>query len=227
MQVQWPVGLLEPGKLVLAQIGAFLIDLLLVVIIFLIGWILAKMIKAVVAKVLSAAKLDTLSQRIELDKLLANGGISAPLSELIGIACYWITILITFVVAVNAIGLTIAADLLSKVVLFVPNVVAAIFILIVGMFATTVLQNIVRTAATNAGLTQVNLIVKIIEVVIMVFVVTLALEQLKISTRIIEMTMGILLGSLGLGLALAFGIGCKDLAGQAVKNFFDKITGHK
>lgn len=227
MGVNWHVGLLEPGKLVIAQVGSFLIDVMLVLIIFLIGWILSNIVKTVISKLLAAAKFDVLSERIELKKLLANGGITAPLSDIVGIVCYWLGILITFVVAVNAIGLTIAADLLSKVVLFVPNVVSAIFIIIVGMFAVTFLQNIVRTAAANAGITQVNLLIKMVEIVIMIFVVTLALEQLKISIRIIEMTIGILLGSLGLGLALSFGIGCKDIAAKIVNDFIEKVRTHK
>src|SRR3989338_10717973 len=118
----WQVVLLEPAKTVLSQISQFLVNVLLVVIILLIGWIIAKTIKTLVTKLLRAIKLDQLSDQINLDSVLAKGGISYSLSELIGVICYWLALLITFVVAFNAVGLTVAAGLLDKIVLYIPNV---------------------------------------------------------------------------------------------------------
>ena len=147
----WQVVLLEPARTVLSQIGQFLVSILLVLVILVFGWIIACIIKGLVTKALRAVKLDMLSDRIELDALLEKGGITLSLSEIIGVICYWLALLVTFMVAINAVGLTIAADLLNKIVLYIPNVIAAIFILIVGMFVATLLRNIVTTAANNAG----------------------------------------------------------------------------
>jgi hypothetical protein len=61
------------------------------------------------------------------------------------------------------------------------------------------------------------------EVVIMVFAVAIALEQLQIGGRIIDLTISIILGSFGLGFALAFGLGCKDIVGKAVADFLSKL----
>jgi hypothetical protein len=134
-----------------------------------------------------------------------------------------LSILVTFVVAVNAIGLTIAADLLNKIILYVPNIIAAIFILILGMFVATILRNIVRTTAVNAGITQVNLLSKVIEVVVIIFTIAIALEQLNIGAKIIELTISILLGSIGLAVALAFGLGCKEAAGRSISELIEKL----
>ena len=219
----WQVVLLEPARIVLAQISQFMVNALLVVIILIIGWLLSKMIKAIVSKALKTVKLNELSDRIELDKLLGKGGITYPLSDLIAVICYWLGILVTFMVAVNAIGLTIAADLLTKVVLYIPNVIAAIFILVLGMFVSTLLKNIVQTAANNAGLNQSKLLAQIVETVVIVFAVFVGLEQLQIGIRITELTISIVLGSFGLGLALAFGLGCKDIAGKFVAELAEKL----
>ncbi len=223
----WSLILLEPAKTVFAQIGQFFINVLLVSIILIIGWIISKIIKALVTKVLGTIRLDELSDRIELDNLLAKGGINYSLSELIGVIFYWLTLLVTFVVAVNAIGLTVAAELLNKIILYVPNIIAAIFILISGMFVAIVLRNIVLTAAKNAGLSQSELLAKIVEVAVIVFAIVITLEQLNIGARIIELTISILLGSLGLGLALAFGLGCKDIAAKFMHEFIENIKTKK
>ena len=212
------------ARAVLAQVGQFVGSVLLVVILFLIGWLVSKyVIKNGVTKVLKLLKFDSLSHKIELDSILAKGGINVGLSELLGVMCYWICLLITFVVALNAVGLTVAADLLQKIVLFVPNIIAAVFILIVGMFAAVLVRNIVRVSANNAGISQANLFGNIAEVVIIVFAVAIALEQVQIGGRIIDLTISIILGSFGLGFALAFGLGCKDIVGKAVGDFLSKL----
>jgi hypothetical protein len=219
----WQVVLLEPARSVLAQISQFVLNALLVIVILIIGWLISKVIKAVVTKALKAVKLDVLSDRIELDKLLGKGGITYSFSELVGIVCYWLGLLVTFMVAINAIGLTIAADLLNKVVLYIPNVIAAMFILVLGMFAATLMRNVVRTAANNAGLGQSKILAQIVGTVVIVFAVFVGLEQLQIGIRITELTISIVLGTVGLGLALAFGLGCKDIAGKFVAELVEKL----
>jgi hypothetical protein len=220
----WQVVLLEPARNVLTQISQFMVNVLLVIVILIIGWLLSKLLKTIVSKGLKAVKLDVLSSRIELDKILAKGGISYSLSDLVGVICYWFGLLITFMVAINAIGLTIAADLLNRIVLYIPNVVAGIFMLIVGMFAATALKNIVITAANNAGLMQGRLLGQIVEIVVMIFAVFVGLEQLNIGIRITELTVGIILGSLGLAFGLAFGLGCKEIAAKIVSEWMEKAN---
>ncbi|MDD3344856.1 MAG: hypothetical protein PHO34_00245 [Candidatus Omnitrophica bacterium] len=220
----WQVVLLEPARNVLTQISQFMVNVLLVIVILIIGWLLSKLLKTVVSKGLKVVRLDALSSRIELDKILGKGGITYSLSDLIGVICYWFGILITVMVAINAIGLTVAADLLNRIVLYIPNVVAGVFMLIVGMFAATALKNIVTTAANNAGLIQGKFLGQVVEVVVMIFAIFVGLEQLNIGIRITELTVGIILGSLGLGFALAFGLGCKDIAAKFVSDLIDKAS---
>jgi hypothetical protein len=219
--------LVEPAKTVLTQMMQFLLNVLLVLVILMAGWLISRLIKSVVTKICKAARLDQLSKRVEMDSMMEKGGLKYTLSELIGILCYWLGLLVTFVVAVNAIGLSVAADLLNRIVLYVPNIIAAIFILILGMFVATILRNIVRTAASNAGLSHVNLLSKIVEVVVIVFSVLVTLEQLGIAARIIELIIMIVLGSIGLAFALSFGLGCQDIAKKALNDTIDKIKAKK
>lgn len=223
----WQLVFIEPTKTLVSQISQFLGNLLLVIIILIIGWLVSKFIKSMVIKVLKTLKLDDLSERIELGSLLAKGGITYNLSELIGVICYWLMLLVTVVVAVNAIGLTVAAELLNRVVLYIPNVIAGIFILILGMFMATLLRNIVQTAANNAGLYQAKFLAKLVETAVIIFAVIITLEQLNIGARIIELTISVVLASFGLAMAIAFGLGCKDLAGKFTADLLDKMKSKK
>ena len=219
----WQVILLEPARTVLSQIGQFLVNILLVIIILIIGWSISKLIKALVTKGLKAVKLDELSEKIGLAELLGKGGITYSLSDLIGVIFYWLALLVSFMVAINAVGLTVAADLLNKVVIYVPNVIAAIFILILGMFVATLFKNIVKTAVNNAGMSQGNFLSKIVEIVVVVFAALISLEQLGIGVKVTEITWSIIMGSMGLALALAFGLGCKDIAGRFANDLIEKM----
>ncbi|MFC1804878.1 hypothetical protein ACFLZ3_03525 [Candidatus Omnitrophota bacterium] len=219
----WQEILVEPAKVILAQIGSFLVNALLVILILIIGWIIAKAIKTLVTRLLKAIKIDELSERIGLEDLLEKGSISYSFSELLGVIAYWLMLLVTFVVAVNAVGLTIAATLLNSVVLYIPNIIAAIFILILGMFVATILKNIVVTAANNAGLSHSKVLAKVVEVSTVVFAVIIALEQLGIGAKIIHLIISIMVASIGLAVALAFGLGCKGIAEKALSDFLDKL----
>lgn len=221
----WHMVLLEPARLILADIGQFLVSILLVLVILGFGWTISKLIiRPMIVKVLKAIKIiDIISDKLGIDRILAKGGIRKSLPEIFGELGYWLALLITFVVAVNAIGLTLAADLLKNIILYIPNVVLAIFILIVGIFVATLLKNIVQTAANNTGVAQANLLAKIAELVVIIFTIFVTIEQLNIGIRISEITLSIILGSIGLALALAFGLGCRDVAAQFVEDLIKKM----
>jgi hypothetical protein len=221
------LNLVEPAKTIVAQISMFFVNVLLVLVILLIGWLVAKLIKFLVTKLLKSIKVDDLSERIELDDLLSKGGIPYTLSELIGIVFYWLTLLITFVMAINAIGLTVANDLLNRVVLYIPNIIAGVFILVLGMFVATMLRNIIQTAATNAGLFQAKLLAKLVEVIVVVFAALVTFEQLGIAPRLIELIVTIVLGSVGLAFGLAFGFGCQDVAKKTLNELIEKLKTKK
>lgn len=218
----WQVVLLEPARQILAQIGLFLLKTISVIFILLIGWWISKVLKSWVTKVLRIMKFDSISATSGVDNFLAKGGISYSLSELLGVICYWLALLVTFIVALTPFNL-ITTAILDRIVSYIPNVITAIFILILGMFAATVLRNIIRTATVNAGITQVNILSKVVEFVVIIFTIAIALEQLNIGAKIIELTISILLGSLGLAAALAFGLGCKEIAGRSIADLIEKL----
>lgn len=220
--MNWLTVLLEPAKMVFSRIGLFIVNVLLVVIILIIGMIFSTFIKNIIVKFLRMLKIDVYSEQLGLDAIFEKGGIKYSLSELIGVISYWSVILVTAVVALTSVGI-ITPSVLDSIVVYVPNVIVAIFILICGMFVATFLKNVVLAAANNAGLAYSSLIAKITEVAVVVFAVLMTLEQLKIGVKVSEITLSIILGSLGLAFALSFGLGCKDLVGRWMNEFVDRM----
>ncbi len=225
--MQWQSVLIEPVKEMLTQIGGFLTSFFYTILILVIGWLIAKLIKNVVTRVLKVVKLDTAAEQVGVNKILAKGGISYSLSELVGLLCYWLALLVIVVVAINAMGLDVAADLLNRIVLYVPNVIVSIFILVLGMFLATFLGKTITTAASNAGVEQASLLGRIVETIVIIFSIIIVFEQLQIGANVFTWIVIITLSSLGLGFAIAFGLGCKDIVGKLVADAIEKLKAKK
>ena len=155
--------------------------------------------------------------------LFRSGGVKLTLSELLGVLVYWLVLLVIFMIAIDILGLTTVGELINKIVSYIPNVIAAIFIMIIGMFAAAFLANMVTATATNAGITQSRLLGKITQLAIIIFSVLLSLDQMQIAKNIVLLASGIVLASIGLGLALAIGLGCKDIVRDFVEDLIKRL----
>ncbi len=218
---------IEPAKTVLLQIGAFLPKLIAAIIVFVVGWLLAKVIRELMKRFLKIIKLEQLADNVGINQFLTKGGIKYSFCELLGFLVYWLVVLVVLVVAVDILGLTVAGNIIEKVVSYIPNVIAALFILILGIFASSFSGSTITAALTNAGIEQARLLGKVAEIIIIVFTIFVAIEQLGIAGQVIVLAITITFASIGLAVGLAFGIGCKDIAADFLKNFLAKIKSKK
>jgi len=221
--MDWSVIVIEPVKAMLVRAAAFLPTLIGILVILVIGWIVAAVLKNVIVKLLKIIQFDTASEKSGLSDVLRKGGIKNTLSELIGGLIYWTVMLLVFMAALNALGMTVVASLLDKVILYIPNVIAAIFIITLGIFFASVIGSIVMTASMNAGIKQSKLLSQVTQTVIVIFAAIMTLEQLNIATAILSTTVTILLGAIGLAVAIAVGLGSKDIAGKLMQELLDNL----
>jgi len=212
---------IAPLQNAFAVFWSFAPSILSAVLILAIGVTIAKLIETIIVRVLKMITLDKIADQVQLSAVLAKGGIRRKLSELIAAIIYWIVILAFAMAALEALNLTVAAGLLQQVIGFLPNVIAAVFILIIGIFAAAFLAATVRTAASNAGVLQAHLIGQLVQAAVIVFVSVAALQQLNI--QFVGEVFLIVLSGVSLGAALAFGLGCKDLANKWVSDLLDEV----
>ena len=215
----------EPVQALLNQLMAFLPTLAGALVLLLVGWIIAKAIEAVSIRILKTLALDKVADQVQLTAVLNKGGIKHRPSELIGAIVYWLVMLAVVMVVFNVLQLTVAAELFQDIVTFMPRVIAAVFILVVGMFAAAFISTTVRTAASNAGILQAHLIGQLTQTVVVIFAVVAALQQLRIP--FFGEVFLIILGGISLGCAIAFGLGCKELAGRWVTDIVEQVQGRK
>lgn len=211
----------QPLNMLVTKVVGFIPTLLSVLIILILGWVVAMAIEKVVVRFLKLARLDAISEKSGIANVLLKGDIHRTLSELIGVLIYWMLMLVVILAAVNALNLNVAAELLNSVILYVPSVIAAIFILVLGIFFAAVLSTSVRTAASNYGITQAKGLAKTSQVIVIVFSALEALKQLRLDVSVFTMVIQAVVFALALGFAIAVGLGCKDLVGRSVQQFVD------
>lgn len=208
----------EVGIKVVEVLPQFLGAMMLLVI----GAILGKLLKKLAEKVLVVGKLDTVSEKIGISDFTHKVGLGRSPSVIIGFLIYWLIFLTFLVSAAELLNFTIVTELLKQFIMFFPKLIAAIFVLAVGIIIGNFVDGlIVRISAANkieAG----EKLGKISKVIIIIYVSVIALEQLQIKTMIVGDTMRIILASFAIAIGIAFGLGGKDIAADFLKSLYKK-----
>lgn len=213
---------LEPARAILFQIGAFLPRLLVAVVVVIGGWLLAKVALFAVTKALRAINFNVLTQRSGLDGFLKQGGMEGDTTTIFGLLVYWLVILTALLVAFNGLGLTYITDLLGRVVWFVPNVFVALLVLAFGAYFARFVGDAVVTYCRNIKLQDAAFLGKLAQYAIMVFVVLIAMDQVKVGGDIVRQSFLVILAGIVFALALAFGLGGRDWAAERIEHWWPR-----
>ena len=214
--------IMEPLKNMLNTVAIYLPFLFGALLILFVGWVIAQVLSALVKKGLERLKFNEFSAKLGLTELLTKGGLSISPTDLIASFVYWVLIIIVLATTLQAIGLEVVAQLLERVTGYVPSVIAAVFVLIVGMFLANFISGVVRAAAKNVNLGRAELLAGITKAAILIFTWVSALDQLNIATFFVTTTFQIFFAAVCFALALAFGLGGKDLAARILWDFYNQ-----
>ena len=191
----------------------------------LIGMVVARGTRAGVEKFFKFSHVDEYTERIKLNELLSHLGFGRSPAYVVGFLVYWLLILVFLVAAADAVQLTVVSQLLERFVLFIPKIIGAVLVLAGGLLVGHFLSEIVQNAATANEIEGGAALSKITRLVVMVFASIMALEQIGLNTAIVASSVQIAMGTIGLGLAIAFGLGGRDAAAEIVKNFTKSRSG--
>jgi hypothetical protein len=220
MDKVWSV--FEPLEAFWFQMVAVLPKLLAAVVLIVVGGIFAKFIRKIAIRLFKLVRLDVAAERSGMEDFLLQGGVKFTTVTLLANMIYWLVIFVILLGALNIIGLEVAAELFNKIILYIPNVMIAVIVLIFGMMFAKFIQGLTFTYLTNIKIDGAELISAVARYAILLFVISMALEQLAIGGQILISAFQIAFGALCLALALAFGIGGKDWAGRALDKLWKK-----
>ena len=220
--MNWNELIADPLRQMLTRVMDYLPILLGALIILIVGWIVAKLIRRGVDLLLKLVRFDVMANKTGVTEVLRKGDLKITASQVVSNLIYWLIIIMVLVMTVDALGLPKASDILSSVFAYVPNVIAALLVLIVAIFLASFVSGIVRTACGNANLPKPELIAGISRWAIIIFAATIAMEQLGIAPLLVGTAFNIILGGIVLALALAFGLGGKDAAARYLEELRNK-----
>jgi hypothetical protein len=206
-------------KVALTDIVAFLPRLLAFLLIIIAGWLLASLLARAVTTVLRAIRLNELAQRSGLSEFIRNMGIRATAADVIGGITKWFIRLIALVVAFDALGLPAVSAVLNQLLLWLPNLVVALVVLVVGGLAAGAVSRLVRATTTEAGFRNPATLAAVARITVWSFAVVVAVNQLGIATVLINTLMVGLVGALAIAAGLAFGLGGRDRAAEALERW--------
>ncbi|MFZ0448030.1 MAG: hypothetical protein WAL98_02205 [Desulfatiglandaceae bacterium] len=201
------------------KITAFLPQLIGAIIIFILGLIFARLIKYAAVKLLKLVRFDSATGKTGVNEFLKKGSIVKTPSEIIGSLIYWFVMVLVLIATLDALGLPIVSDILNDVFLYIPNVVAAIVVLVLGTLFANLISAVVRTAASNAGMVSAEGLGKVAFYSIIFFSASISLFQLGIGEEIVAAAFIIAFGATALALALAFGLGGRDTAAEYLEKW--------
>jgi hypothetical protein len=204
------------------DVGAFLPNMLVAIVLLISGWILAKLLRNMALRILRFLRVDVFAERSGIEDFLLKGGVRFTAVTLMAALLYWTILFIVFLAVLNTLGLDIAAELFNQVILYIPNVIVAIALLIFGTLFAQFVQSALFTYLNNIGVSGASLVSGIAKYAIIVFVVSISLEQLAIGGDILVSAFQIAFGAFCLALALAFGLGGRDWAARVIDNVSKK-----
>jgi len=197
----------------------FLPRLIVIVILAFVGWVIAYVVKALLRSILRLIKFDKLSENAGASQLLTEAALPSA-TEMLSRFVFWVTWLGVILLGVRALGILGLQDQIARFFLFLPRLFVALLILFFGLLAASFFSRAALLAAVNANVPSPRVLSLALRTLIIVFVLSIVFEELGLAEQTMLVAFGIAFGALMLGLAIAFGMGGRDLARRFLEKRF-------
>src|SRR6266536_963034 len=203
----------------LRSFARFLPRFLEMLVLVVVGWVIAFVLRAALRSVLRITRFDKLSEHTGAAPLLRGAALPSP-TELLSRFVFWVAWAGFILVGINVLGIAGIEQHISNFFGFLPRLFAALFILFFGLLAASFFSRAVLLRGVNADVPSPRLISWAVRTMIILFVVSMAFEELSIGSHTVIVAFALTFGALMLGMALAFGLGGKELARKYLERRF-------
>lgn len=200
----------------------FIPSLLAAAAISLAGFVLAIILRAIIRRLLVAASFDSYCGRLGCTAILAKAEIHSAPSALVGKIAFWFTFLVFLVAGVGALGSELWNTLVAEFFLYVPKLISAGVILLVGLVLGNFLSRAALLASVNAEMPSPRALAWAVKFLFALLTFSMALDQLGIARGVVTAAFSIVFGAIMLALAIAFGLGGKDTARRLIEERLSK-----
>jgi hypothetical protein len=198
----------------------FIPNLIGFLLILIVGYFVARIVKTVVSKLLDKVGLDDHLHSGQTGQYVEKVSPGASPSRLIGSVVFWFIFLFVLSAAIGALQIPAVTAFMNQVLAYLPNVIVAVLIFVIaGVVAAAVAGLVAKTMGdTPTG----KVVASVVPALVMGIAIFMILNQLKIAPEIVQITYTALIGALALGLALAFGLGGREVAAEMLRGAYEK-----
>jgi hypothetical protein len=200
--------------------GEFVPQLLAALAIVFVGYLVARLAESLVDRVLRKIGLNRILDRGGVLEAVERSGARVNPTRLLSNLVFWLLMFAVILTASNVLGLDSVASVFTTLVGYVPRVIAAVVIILVGIVLGQFVGGLI--AASVGGLAGGRALARMGTAGVIVLAVFMALQELGIATEIVTTAFAILFGSFALATALAFGLGNRDLAGEVTRAWYEQ-----
>ena len=183
-------------------------------VVLIIGWVVSSLLGRGVEALLNAVKFNDLARRSGFADFVHKMGVRNDSSAVIAAIVKWFVRLIALVVAFDTLGLPAVSGVLQQLLLWLPNLIVALVVLVIGGLAANALSQLVRGTTAEAGFSNPDLLAAVAKVAVWGFSIVVAVNQLGIATTLINTLLVGLVGAFSIAFGLAFGLGGRERAAQ-------------
>ncbi len=212
----WWEGLTAAVTASLSQLLAFLPTIILAAMLLGLGYLLARVVSIATIRFLQFIGFDRMLNRTAVQTLLERSGTKRKVSELLGMIGFWIIFLVFLIKASDTLGLTMASDALTGLANYIPKIMIAVLILILGLLAANFVRELITMTCSSAGMTHGTMVAQAVYVAVVLLIVVTAIDALGIDTALLNSTIVILLAGLIGGAALSFGLGSRNAVANLI-----------
>jgi hypothetical protein len=197
----------------------FLPRLIVILILAVVGWLIAYVARMVLRSILRLIKFDKLSEKAGASQMLTKAALPSA-TETLSRFVFWVTWLGFILEGVRAFGILGLQEQIAGFFHFLPRLFVAIFIMFIGLLAASFFSRATLLAAVNANVPSPRVLSLAVRSIIIVFVLSVVFEELGLAEQTMLVAFGIAFGALMLGLAIAFGLGGRELARRVLEKRF-------
>ena len=205
-----------------SRVADFLPQLLAALALMAAGWLIARGVELALRRGLRTFGLDRAAARLQLTTLLARAEIARTTSQLVARGVFWLLLLLAFLSAVEVLGLTAVTATIDRLIAFLPSLVAAAFITLLGLLAGRALGGIARSTAAVVDLRGAARVGSVVQWAVVGLSATIALEQLGIATAILVAPLTAVVAAVTLSAGLAFALGARPIVTHILAGHFLK-----
>ena len=208
-------------------IVAFVPNVVVAVIIFVLGWLVGAALGRIVAQVIKSVKLDAALKNTGLNEAVERAGFTLDTGAFLGMLIQWFFIIVFLMASLEVLGLTQVNAFLQNVVLaYLPQVMVAALILIAGAVIAQVAKDVVSGGAKAAGVSGAGFAGSVAKWAIWVFTILAVLAQLQVATAFVQTLFTGIVVAVSLAIGLAFGLGGQDAAARAIEKMKMEMGNH-